>query len=112
MPKIHSPNKQYTGVSASVSFVNGAGECSDPHLLDWFELHGYTVEHEPAGPPPEKTVDDMNVPELKALAAKMGLALDEKAKKADIVAAIKGAKLSGSAENQDNGEKKDDGAGK
>lgn len=43
MPKIYAPNKQYTGISASVTFVNGVGETSDPHLIQWFREHGYTV---------------------------------------------------------------------
>ena len=46
MAKIYAPNKQYTGVSASVTFVNGVGETSDPHLIQWFREHGYTVEEE------------------------------------------------------------------
>jgi len=46
LAKIYAPNKQYTGVSASVTFVNGVGECSDPRLLEWFREHGYAVEEE------------------------------------------------------------------
>lgn len=42
--KIKSPNKDYTGVSASVPFCNGAGETEDPHLIQWFKEHGYEVE--------------------------------------------------------------------
>ena len=34
--KIYSPNKEYTGVSASVPFCNGMGETEDPHLIKWF----------------------------------------------------------------------------
>lgn len=44
MAKIYAQNKAYTGVSASVPFVNGVGETDDPHLLDWFRDHGYEVE--------------------------------------------------------------------
>ncbi len=43
MAKIYAPNKDYTGVSASVPFVNGVGETSNPILLTWFRDHGYTV---------------------------------------------------------------------
>ncbi len=50
MAKIQAPNKQYTGISAGVSFVNGVGETSDPHLIDWFRTHGYTVEKPPKAP--------------------------------------------------------------
>lgn len=44
MAIIKSPNEQYTGVSAGVSFVNGVGECNDPERLKWFERSGYIVE--------------------------------------------------------------------
>ena len=43
MAKIYAPVKDYTGISASVGFVNGAGETSDARLLIWFAEHGYTV---------------------------------------------------------------------
>ena len=44
MAKIYAPNKQYTGISAGVSFINGVGETTDPHLIDWFKSKGYEVE--------------------------------------------------------------------
>lgn len=44
MAKVLSPNEQYTGLSASVMFINGVGETDDEHLLQWFEEKGYTVE--------------------------------------------------------------------
>ena len=43
MARIHSPNKQYDGVSASVRFDKGVGETSNPHLIKWFKEHGYEV---------------------------------------------------------------------
>ncbi|PYG90143.1 hypothetical protein LY28_00023 [Ruminiclostridium sufflavum DSM 19573] len=46
MAKIHAPNKQYTGISASVGFAKGIGETSDTDLIEWFKTHGYTVEEE------------------------------------------------------------------
>lgn len=46
MAKVYTPVKNYTGVSASVKFVNGVGETSDADLLKWFVDHGYTVEEE------------------------------------------------------------------
>lgn len=52
MAKVYAPNQQYTGVSASVPFINGVGETDNPHLLEWFENRGYTVERlekEPEG---------------------------------------------------------------
>ncbi|WP_438349928.1 hypothetical protein ACP8HI_04460 [Paenibacillus sp. FA6] len=44
MAKVNAPNKQYSGVSAGVTFVMGVGECSDPYLLSWFGSRGYEVE--------------------------------------------------------------------
>lgn len=44
--KIYSPNKDYTGVSASVPFCGGVGETEDPHLIEWFKDHGYKVVEE------------------------------------------------------------------
>lgn len=43
MAQIIAPNKDYTGVSASVTFVKGVGETSDAYLIEWFKEHGYTV---------------------------------------------------------------------
>ena len=37
--KVYSPNKEYTGISASVPFCNGTGETDDPHLIEWFKVH-------------------------------------------------------------------------
>lgn len=45
--KVHAPNKNYTGVSASVAFCNGVGETEDPYLLEWFKSHGYEIEESP-----------------------------------------------------------------
>lgn len=44
MAKVKAPNKQYTGLSATVMFVNGVGETDNEQLLQWFESKGYTVE--------------------------------------------------------------------
>ena len=61
--KVHAPNKNYTGVSASVVFCNGVGETDDPHLLEWFKSHGYETEE----PPKEETGED---PEKKKASGK------------------------------------------
>ena len=46
MAKIFAPNKQYTGLSASIGFVNGVGETEDKDLLKWFKDHGYDIEED------------------------------------------------------------------
>lgn len=54
--KVYSPNKSYTGVTASVPFCNGQGETDDPYLLKWFEKHGYEVE-KPVAPEPKELLE-------------------------------------------------------
>lgn len=58
--KVYAPNEQYTGTSASVSFCNGVGETNDPHLLKWFQGHGYEIE---GLPEIEEPVEDQMEPQ-------------------------------------------------
>lgn len=61
MTKIFAPNKQYTGLSASVSFVNGEGGTDRPELIEWFEKHGYRVEDIiPPNVPDNQSQEDNN----------------------------------------------------
>ena len=46
MAKIIAPNKQYTGISASVYFCNVNGETDSKDLINWFKEHGYSVVEE------------------------------------------------------------------
>ena len=88
MAKIICPNKEYTGVSASVSFCNGVGETEDPRLIKWFKDHGYTViDKEKAQIDGEKeevtatekemytkkALEGMGAPDIDELAAKEGV---------------------------------------
>jgi hypothetical protein len=61
MTKIIAPNNQYSGISASVKFLNGVGETDNQNLINWFKQHGYKVEQteqtEQTDPPPD---DDLN----------------------------------------------------
>lgn len=41
--KIYAPVKDFNGWRGNVRFVNGVGETDDPHLIKWFETHGYEV---------------------------------------------------------------------
>ncbi|MFB0840966.1 hypothetical protein [Paenibacillus oleatilyticus] len=99
MAKIFSPNTQYTGLSASILFVNGVGETSDPNLLEWFRDHGYIVEEETTEesvasndePDTPKPIEEMTLPELKEYAEKNQIDLKGLTKKDDILAAIQGA---------------------
>ena len=85
MAKIICPNKEYTGVSASVSFCNGVGETEDPRLIKWFKDHGYTVTDkdkeeviaEETATEKEiytkKALEGMGAPDIDELAAKEGI---------------------------------------
>lgn len=66
MVKIYAPNKEYTGMSAGVSFCNGVGETDTPRILEWFKSHGYSVDEPMEIPDPEVSVmEDEDVdPEL------------------------------------------------
>lgn len=43
MTKILAQNKQYNGISASIQFINGVGETSNPYLINWFKQKGYEI---------------------------------------------------------------------
>lgn len=88
MAKIICPNKEYTGISASVSFCNGKGETEDPRLIKWFKDRGYTVidngevaveavnivgETEEKGTYTKKELEAMSTPDIDELAAKEGV---------------------------------------
>lgn len=57
MAKIIAPNKEYAGISAGVSFTKGEASTDDPHLIDWFKNHGYTVVEEKASKGKGKKAD-------------------------------------------------------
>ena len=50
MAKIIAPNKEYTGISAGVSFFGGEGHTDDPYLTEWFRSHGYEVGEDQSKP--------------------------------------------------------------
>lgn len=92
MAKIYAPNEQYNGVSASVAFTNGVGECADPVLIEWFRDHGYTVEaDETAQQDSEKPLEKMTVAELEEYATRNDIDLGTAKKKEEILAVIKQA---------------------
>lgn len=64
MAKIYSPNKQYVGISAGVTFFQGVGEATDEYLIDWFKKHGYEVEEDLKVTDPDDSdpVDDPGAP--------------------------------------------------
>jgi hypothetical protein len=66
MAKVIAPNRQYTGLSATVPFLNGEGETDNENLLRWFEEKGYEVqrdtvqsESEPELPPAGDQTDEV-----------------------------------------------------
>lgn len=49
---VYSPNRQFTGDTAGITFVNGNGliPAEHPnrgHLVTWFKEHGYSIGKEP-----------------------------------------------------------------
>lgn len=40
---IKAPNKDYTGISAGVSFVKGEGKTDDKWKIEWFKRKGYEI---------------------------------------------------------------------
>jgi len=90
MAKIYCPNKDYTGISASVSFADGKGETENENLIKWFKEHGYTVEDEcPEGG--ESGIANMTVDELKALAAEKKIDIGNATSVAGIIKKIQAA---------------------
>lgn len=63
MAVIKSPNQEYTGTSAGVTFVNGVGNTDNENLIEWFREHGYEVEIDAEvsteEDPGEKKIDDL-----------------------------------------------------
>lgn len=43
--KVYAPNKQYSGISAGIPFVNGEADVPK-EKADWFRTHGYIVEED------------------------------------------------------------------
>jgi hypothetical protein len=46
MAKIYSPNQEFNGDVANVTFINGYGESDSPYLIDYFKQHGYIVKED------------------------------------------------------------------
>lgn len=92
--KITTPVKGYEGVTAGVSFVNGAAEAElSEHLQTWFSNHGYELyklEEEVLKP---KELKDYNKEELIEMAKELGLEFKSSDKKDKIVEAMIAAKL-------------------
>lgn len=92
MTKIIAPNKQYTGVSASVSFCNGVGETDDLNLIEWFRDHNYTViEEDVEKKQGDKSLEDMTVEELVALAEEKQIDIGKATSQSGIIEKIKAA---------------------
>lgn len=92
MAKILAPNRQYTGMSASVAFEKGVGETTDPNLIDWFKEHGYSVIEEDVEIKTEdKKLEEMTVEELVAYAAEKQIDIGKATSQSGIIEKIKAA---------------------
>lgn len=109
MAKIYAPNKQYSGISASVAFAKGVGETDNPALIDWFKEHGYTVEDEELKEPdqtkdnPPLKLEDMDLEQLKVYAEENQIDLGQASSVAGILKKIADAenKVSGEEGEQE-----------
>ncbi|SHI90192.1 Rho termination factor, N-terminal domain [Clostridium amylolyticum] len=82
--KILAPNKEYTGLSAGVSFINGEAETENEWLVDWFRNKGYEVTKE------EQRIEELTVKELKELAKDKGIEGYSDMKKDELIKVLEG----------------------
>lgn len=88
MAKIIAPNKEYTGISASVSFCRGIGETKKLELIEWFKNHGYQIVEEDKDNN-EKMLDDMTVEELVKYAEEKNIDIGKATSQSGIIEKIK-----------------------
>lgn len=94
MAKIVAPNKQYTGISASVYFCNGIGETTNEDLISWFKEHGYSVIEEDVEKK-DRNIDEMSVEELIAYANEHNIDIGKATTQSGIIEKIKTAEQKG-----------------
>lgn len=94
MAKIVAPNKQYTGISASVYFCNGIGETTNEDLISWFKEHGYSVIEEDVEKK-DRNIDEMSVEELISYANEHNIDIGKATTQSGIIEKIKTAEQKG-----------------
>ena len=90
MAKIIAPNKQDTGISASVYFCNGIGETDSKDLINWFKEHGYSVVEEDIEKK-DKSIEEMSVEELISYADEHNIDIGKATSQSGIIEKIKAA---------------------
>lgn len=85
--KILAPNKQYNGISAGITFVNGIGETDDSDRINWFKENGYNVEDD-LNEYPVPELEDMSAEELIAFASANNIDIGKSTSKASIIKKI------------------------
>ena len=80
MAIIKTPVSGFNGNRGGVMFVDGVGETSIPHLIEWFKSKGYTVEDTPKIVEKEQKMEVVEVetkPETKYPAALEAMSFEE-----------------------------------
>lgn len=75
--KIFTKVPDFTGIRASVMFVNGQGDTDDPRLIEWFRQKGYIIAD---GTPTTKVEETLGVQAHTEEAEKLGDAKLQKLK--------------------------------
>lgn len=75
--KIFTKVPDFTGIRASVMFVNGQGDTDDPRLIEWFRQKGYIIAD---GTPTTKGEETLGVQAHTEEAEKLGDAKLQKLK--------------------------------
>ncbi|WP_199425762.1 hypothetical protein [Thermaerobacillus caldiproteolyticus] len=88
MAIIKAPNKNYTGVSASLAFVNGQAETEDKWLIQWFKERGYEVIEEEQE---QTNLDDLKVEQIKAKLDELGIEYKSSENKDKLLEKLKSA---------------------
>lgn len=112
--KLKTPNPLYNGVTEGVAFVKGLGETTDKNIRNVL-VNDYKYEDISEDAPkkenPEKSIDEMTVPELKEKAKELELTGFSNLKRNELIALIKGEPPKDDGENLEDDKNNNDSDG-